>query len=310
MNTPVALLAESADLLASPWRFQAHPEVWLLVAFVVGAWWYAIRFIGPHTPEVRAGAEVVTTRQKRLFAFAVVMLWLASDWPIHDISEEYLYSVHMFQHMALSYFLPPLVLLATPIWLFRAIIGSQRAGRVISWLAQPVIAGVIFNVMVMVTHIPALVNRSVSNAPLHYSLHVGLIVSSLLMWIPIVAPDPAMRIGYGGRMVYLFLMSVIPTVPAAWLTFAEGAVYKHYDIAVRVWGLSVTTDQQIAGAIMKTGGSIFLWSIIIFLWFKRFMAGYGQRQSYVRTPEPSLTYEDVTKEFDRVPAQPEPTRDH
>lgn len=309
MTAPTALLAESADLLASPWRFQSHPEVWLLVAFVVASWWYAIRFIGPHTPEVRAGAPIVTTSQKRLFVLAVLMLWLSSDWPIHDISEEYLYAVHMFQHMALSYFLPLLVLLATPVWLFRAIIGSQRAGRVISWLARPVIAGVIFNVMVMVTHIPALVNRSVSNAPLHYSLHVGLVLSSLLMWIPIAAPDPAMRVGYGGRMVYLFLMSVIPTVPAAWLTFAEGAVYKHYDIAVRVWGLSVTTDQQIAGAIMKVGGSIFLWSIIVFLWFKRFMAGYGQRQSYVRSPEPPLTFEAVTREFDRVPAKPEPTRD-
>ena len=309
MTAPTALLAESADLLANPWRFQAHPEVWLLVAFVVASWWYAIRFIGPHTPEVRAGSPIVTTSQKRLFVLAVLMLWLASDWPIHDISEEYLYAVHMFQHMALSYFLPPLVLLATPVWLFRAIIGSQRAGRVISWLARPVIAGVIFNVMVMVTHIPALVNRSVSNAPLHYSLHVGLVLSSLLMWIPIAAPDPAMRVGYGGRMVYLFLMSVIPTVPAAWLTFAEGAVYKHYDIAVRVWGLSVTTDQQIAGAIMKVGGSIFLWSIIVFLWFKRFMAGYGQHQSYVRSPEPPLTFEAVTREFDRVPAKPEPTRD-
>lgn len=309
MTAPTALLAESADLLASPWRFQAHPEVWLLVAFVVASWWYAIRFIGPHTPEVRAGAPIVTTSQRRLFVLAVLMLWLSSDWPIHDISEEYLYSVHMFQHMALSYFLPPLVLLATPIWLFRAIIGSQRAGRVISWFARPVIAGVIFNVMVMVTHIPTLVNQSVSNAPLHYSLHVGLVLSSLLMWIPIAAPDPAMRVGYGGRMVYLFLMSVIPTVPAAWLTFAEGAVYKHYDIAVRVWGLSVTTDQQIAGAIMKVGGSIFLWSIIVFLWFKRFMAGYGQRQSYVRSPEPPLTFEAVTREFDRVPAKPEPTRD-
>ena len=310
MNAPAAVFAESADLLANPWRFQAHPEVWLLVAFVVGAWWYAIRFIGPHTPEVRAGAEVVSRKQKRLFVVAVLMLWLASDWPVHDISEEYLYSVHMFQHMALSYFLPPLVLLATPIWLFRAIIGSQRAGRVIGWLAKPVIAGVIFNVMVMVTHIPALVNRSVSNAPLHYSLHVGLILSSLLMWTPLVAPDPEMRIGYGGRMVYLFLMSVIPTVPAAWLTFAEGAVYRHYDIAIRVWGLSVTTDQQIAGAIMKIGGSVFLWTIIVFLWFKRFMAGYGDRQSYVRSPEPPLTYEAVTREFDRVPAKPEPTREH
>ncbi|NBO33843.1 MAG: cytochrome c oxidase assembly protein, partial [Actinobacteria bacterium] len=163
-------------------------------------------------------------------------------------------------------------------WLFRAIIGAQRAGRVIRWFAKPVIAGVLFNLVVMITHIPDLVNRSVSNGPLHYSLHVMLFVSSLLMWIPIVAPDHSMRIGYGGRMVYLFLMSVVPTVPAAWLTFAEGAVYKHYDIAIRVWGLSVTTDQQIAGAIMKTGGSIFLWSIIVFLWFKRFMAGYGERQ--------------------------------
>ena len=309
MIAPAALFAETADAFANPWRFQSHPEVWLLVAFVVGSWWYAVRFIAPHTPDVRAGAPTATNRQKRLLVLAVVMLWLASDWPIHDISEEYLYSVHMFQHMALSYFLPPLVLLATPIWLFRAIIGSQRAGRVITWFAKPVIAGVIFNVIVMVTHIPALVNRSVSNGPLHYSLHVGLVVSSLLMWIPIVAPDPAMRIGYGGRMVYLFLMSVIPTVPAAWLTFAEGAVYKHYDIAVRVWGLSVTTDQQIAGAIMKTGGSIFLWSIIIFLWFKRFMTGYGTRQNYVRPPEPSLTYEDVTRELERVPARPEPTSD-
>lgn len=309
MFAPAASVLATAGSIPDPWRFQAHPEVWLLGAFLVGSWWYAVRFIGPHTPEVRAGMPVVTPRQRRLFLLALAVFWLASDWPVHDISEEYLYSVHMFQHMALSYFLPPLVLLATPVWLFRAVVGSQHAGRAISWLSRPVTAGVIFNLMVMVTHVPALVNRSVSNAPLHYSLHVGLVLSSLLMWTPIVAPDPAMRIGYGGRMVYLFLMSVVPTVPAAWLTFAEGAVYQKYDIAVRVWGLSVTTDQQIAGAIMKVGGSIFLWAIIVFIWFKRFMAGYGQRQSYVRDAGPTLTFEDVSREFERVPARPEPPRD-
>ncbi|MFM1838480.1 MAG: hypothetical protein RLZZ327_1354 [Actinomycetota bacterium] len=303
------MIAESADLLVSPWRFQAHPEVWLLVLFVVASWWYAVRFIAPHTPEVRSGSPAVTKRQGWLFVSAVATLWLASDWPIHDISEEYLYSVHMFQHMALSYFLPLLAVLATPLWLFRAVLGSPRAGRAIRWLAQPVIAGFIFNVVIIITHIPGVVNQSVSNPLLHYSVHVAVVLSSLLMWIPIAAPDPLMRIGYGGRMVYLFLMSVIPTVPAAWLTFAEGAVYKHYDIAVRVWGLSVTTDQQIAGAIMKTGGSIFLWSIIVFLWFKRFMGGYGRQQSYRRTPDKTLTYDEVTKAFDRVPAAPEPHRD-
>lgn len=309
----MSALASSVVEIPSPWRFQWHPEVWVLVAAVVASWWYSIRVIGPHTPEVRGGMPLVTRRQAWLFAASVALLWLASDWPIHDISEEYLYSVHMFQHMALSYFLPPLALLATPVWLFRAIIGSPRAGRVIRWFAQPVIAGVLFNLVVMVTHIPTMVNQSVTNAPLHYSLHVALVASSFLMWIPVVAPDPALRIGYGGRMVYLFLMSVVPTLPAAWLTFAEGAVYKQYDIAVRVWGLSVTTDQQIAGAIMKTGGSIFLWSIIVFLWFKRFMGGYGTQQSYQRSTrgpsESTLTFDDVEREFERVPPAPEPTRE-
>lgn len=305
----LSMIAESADLVVSPWRFQAHPEVWILVLFVVSAWWYAVRFIAPHTPEVRAGAPAVTRRQGWTFASAVAMLWLASDWPIHDISEEYLYSVHMFQHMALSYFLPLLVVLATPVWLFRAVLGSPRVGRMIRWFAKPVVAGFVFNIVVIVTHIPAMVNQSVNNPLLHYSLHVALVTSSLLMWTPIAAPDHSMRIGYGGRMVYLFLMSVIPTVPAAWLTFAEGAVYQHYDIAVRVWGLSVTTDQQIAGAVMKVGGSIFLWAIIVFLWFKRFMGGYGRQQSYRREPEQVLTYDEVAREFDRIPAAQEPLRE-
>jgi len=99
-------------------------------------------------------------------------------------------------------------------------------------------------------------------------------------------------------------------VPAAWLTFAEGAVYKHYDTAVRVWGLSVTTDQQIAGAIMKTGGAIFLWSIVVFLFFKRFSAGFSAEQSYRKNSETStedvLTFKDVTDAFGRVPPAQEP----
>jgi hypothetical protein len=52
-----------------------------------------------------------------------------------------------------------------------------------------------------------------------------------------------------------------------------------------------------------------LWSVIIFLWFKRFMGDYGQQQSYSRKPDPVLTFDDVTREFDRVPAVPEPSRE-
>ena len=293
--------------IANPWRFQPHPEVWLLVVAVLFSYIYAVRVLGP---AVVKNGPAITTKQRNAFIAGVLLLWLASDWPVHDIAEEYLYSMHMFQHMVLSYFMPPLILLAIPKWMFDAVLGADRVRKTFNWLAKPVIAGVLFNAIVMITHIPQIVNRSVSNAPLHYSMHVLLIVTALLVWVPICGPDRKLHLQSGGKMIYLFLMSVVPTVPAAWLTFAEGAVYKHYDTAVRVWGLSVTTDQQIAGAIMKTGGAIFLWSIVVFLFFKRFSAGFSAEQSYRKNSETStedvLTFKDVTDAFGRVPPAQEP----
>lgn len=295
------MLAEAANPLLDPWRFQAHPELWLLVVFLIGAYIYSVRVIGPQA--VPSG-PVVTRRNITSFVAAMVILWIASDWPMHDLAEEYLYSMHMLQHMALSYFVPPLALLALPEWMFRALVGQGRAYRVVRWFAKPVIAGILFNVVVMVTHIPALVNRSASSSPVHYSLHVLVVTSALLMWTPICGPAAELRIGYGGKMIYLFLMSIVPTVPAGWLTFAEGTVYKHYDTPVRVWGVSVETDQQLAGAIMKIGGSIFLWSIVIFMFFKRFAGNFNAEQNYVR--DTTLTYEEVERAFETSPPAPEP----
>jgi len=288
------MTAAQLALSDNPWRFQPHPEVWLVVLVVVVSYIYAVRVIGAR---VVGSRPYVTPKQLRAFIAGSLLLWAASDWPIHDISEEYLYSVHMLQHMMLSYFLPPLLLLATPLWLFRAIVGEGWGRHVVRFITKPIVAGVLFNIVVVVTHIPALVNRSVSNSPLHYSLHVLVVLAALCMWMPIISPDKSYQLSYGGKMIYLFLMSVVPTIPAAWLTFAEGAVYKHYDIAVRVWGLSVTTDQQLAGAFMKSGGSMFLWSIIIFIFFRRFIKGFFKEQTY--TP---LKYQDATDAFGRVSA--------
>jgi putative membrane protein len=270
---------------ADPWRFQANPEVYLLVAFLVGAYVYLVRVIGPQA--VAPGEPVIRRRQIVAFVAAMVLLFFASTWPLHQIGEEYLYSMHMVQHMILSYFMPPLVLLATPEWLLRTLIGDGRLYRLLRSMTRPVTAGVVFNAMVIVTHIPGVVNHSVQSAPLHYTLHFLLVLAALLMWMPVVGPFPELQLSYGGKMVYLFAQSVIPVIPAGWLTFAEGAVYKVYDEPVRVWGMSVTDDQQLAGAIMKIGGSLYLWGIIFFMWFKRFGANWKEEATYRRTGEGS-----------------------
>jgi putative membrane protein len=248
------------------WRWQPHPEVWLLVAAVITSYVYAVRVIGPKA--VAPGVPVVTRAQVSCFVLAVTVLWLAADWPMHDIAEEYLYSVHMTQHILLAFVLPPLALLATPEWLARLVVGSGRVGRGFYQLARPLPAAILFNGLALLLHWQVLVNASVSNALLHYVLHVGVVSTGLLLWIPVCGPFPERRLSHPGQMLYLFVTSIVPTVPAAWLTFADGAVYSAYDIPARLWGVSVTTDQQVAGLIMKLGAGGFLWVIITMRFFQ------------------------------------------
>ena len=286
---------------ADPWRFQANPEVYLLVAFLIVAYVYSVRVIGPRA--VLPGQPVVRPYNVASFVGAMMLLFAASTWPIHQLGEDYLYSAHMLQHMMLSYFMPPLVLLATPEWLLRLLVGTGKVRRIVVIMTKPVVAAVVFNVVVMVTHIPPVVNASVQSAPLHYSLHLLLVLSALVMWMPVVGPFHELRISDAAKPIYLFLQSVVPTVPAGWLTFAEGVVYKHYNQPVRVWGLSPTDDQQLAGAIMKVGGSIFLWSLVVFYFFRRFTPTWKEDNTYRRSP---LTFEQVQSEFESAPPPHEP----
>jgi putative membrane protein len=253
------------------WRWQPHPEVWVLVGGVIGLAVFALRVVGPKV--VPAGRPVVSRQQVAWFALGVVVLWLASDWPLHDVSEEYLFSAHMIQHMLLTFVVPPLMLLATPEWLARLVLGRGRAKKVFYFLARPVPAALLFNGFQVFTHAPGTVNTAVSNALVHYLVHTVLVLTAFLLWVPVCGPLPELRISYPAQMLYLFVTSIIPTVPAGWLTFAEGAVYSSYDIPARLWGISVTSDQQAAGAIMKLAGGGFLWVIItirFFQWAARF----------------------------------------
>jgi putative membrane protein len=264
-------------LNGDPWRYQQHLEIWVLIIGLIIAFVYAIRVLGP---KVVPNGEVISRKQIRIFSLMIVLLLISTDWPMHDIAEEYLYSMHMLQHTILTYIIPPLALLATPEWLFRLLVGQGRTYRVIRFLTRPVIAAVTYNAVLLITHIPALVNRSAAGGPLHYSLHVLLVFSALMLWTPVCGPAKEWRMSFGAMMTYLFCTSLVPSIPAGWLTFAEGSVYNHYDTPIRVWGMSVLSDQQLAGGIMKLGGAVFLWAIIITIFFTRFMKGFFAEQSY------------------------------
>jgi putative membrane protein len=165
------------------------------------------------------------------------------------------------------------------------------------------------------------VNTATTNGPLHFTLHLVLVLAATLMWMPVIGPLPELQASYGGKMVYLFLISVFVAIPSGWLSFAEGAVYSHYGRQpVRVWGMSPQDDQQLAAVFMQVGGGYYLWSIIIFMYFRRFSKNVERENSYRRADqlptaeitgneEFPLTFAEVEGAFERSEAPAEPAAD-
>src|SRR5688572_23523621 len=84
-----------------------HLDVLALAAVLVVAYWAAIRRLAPkHAP---AGQPAVERRHVLFFGGAIATLLVFSMWPIHDLAEGYLLSIHMVQHAGLTLVFPPLL---------------------------------------------------------------------------------------------------------------------------------------------------------------------------------------------------------
>jgi putative membrane protein len=175
----------------------------------------------------------------------------------------------MTQHLLFTLVAPPLLLLGTPAWLAREILRPPALYRVVRSLARPFPALILFNGLIVVTHWPAYVDATLQSELLHFATHAVLFVSALLMWAPVTAPLPELRpLAPPAQMLYLFLQSIVPTVPASFLVFADKPIYRFYEHVPRLWGLSAGEDQRIAGLLMKLGGGLLLWMVIAVLFFK------------------------------------------
>jgi putative membrane protein len=225
------------------------------------------------------------------FLMGVVTLWVGADYPIHELAEGYLFSVHMVQHTLFSLVAPPLLLLGLPPAVLRMMLRPEPVLRAVRWLTRPLVALILFNGVVMVTHWPALVDASLRSEPLHFLVHLVLFSSAMLMWWPVIDPLPEFkRLSEPGKMLYLFLQSILPTVPASFITFAESPVYRFYESVPRLWGMDVLTDQQVAGLIMKIGGGLLLWLCIATIYFR-----WNAKEERGKTDE--LSWEDFEREL-------------
>ncbi len=279
--------------MPSPWAWHAHPSVWVVIGLVAGGYAAALALIGP-----RVGGET-SRRQTVTFAFGVLVMWVAADWPIHDLGERYLFSAHMVQHILLTLVVPPLLLAGTPGWLTRWLLSPQSFSALVKMIARPLPAAIIYNLVFVFTHWPPVVDAALGSEIVHFGTHCLIFFTALNMWFPVMNRLPEYpTMSPPGRMLYLFLQSVIPTVPASFLTFADGVIYKHYASVPHPFHMSAVGDQQFAGALMKVMGGGILWGVIVVMFFRWYA---DEQKANRRDRQDVLTWDDVARELDRTP---------
>lgn len=257
-----------SGFVGRPWTWEYRPlvGVWILVGLLAGAYALALR-ARAHGRE--AGLSPTTATYARRFGAGLALLALSSEWPLGPLGAGYLASAAALRFLLMTFGVAPLLLLGTPPWLYRRMLGPRRL-RLARVVTQPWVAFLQFNFVMVMTQLPPVVDGLKVTQAGSFLLDMAAIASAMIMWVPVLQPIPELpSLRDPIRMVYLFGLSVVPTVPASFLTFASFPLYRIFELSPRVFpALDPVTDQQIAGLGLKIIGGLILWGIIAVLFFR------------------------------------------
>ena len=208
-----------------PWNWdpQYYPGVWLMVAVL------AIAF---HSLS-RRGRAMGGSRAAYWGGWtAVGLVWQVLDWPLGPLAAGYLASAHAVQFVILALVAPPLLLVATRRPLIAALSQARGEGLMLRVITQPVIAGVLFNVIAIATHVPAVVDTLMPSQAGAFIIDTLWLASGLVLWWPVIVPAPA-RLWFSVpvRMLYLFLATLVHTGVAMVMLVSEFPLYGIYELA-------------------------------------------------------------------------------
>ena len=258
----------SAQTAAWTWSWQAYPGVWVFIVVLAIAYW-AVR----HKWEAGGGPKRDRWLRLASFIAALLCLWVAFDWPVGALGAGYLASAHMVQFLLISLVSPPLLLLAVPPRAFDSLAARSAVVKLLLILTNPLMALAFFNVALVATHWPSVVDGMMSSQWGSFALDMVWWAGGLVLWWPVVAPVPQRpRFNYMYKIGYLILATILNTPAFALLTFSDLPLYATFELAPPVSGMSSRVDQRLAGLLMKVGGGLIFWTAITVLFARWYMA--------------------------------------
>jgi len=238
----------------------------------------------------------LTSARRHVASFfgALVVLFVALNGPLHNLSDKYLFSAHMAQHLLLTLVFPPLLLYGTPAWVVRPLLRPHwvmAVGRVVT---RPLAAALLFTGPIVIWHVPALYEAALRHHNLHILQHVVFLTTAVIMWWPVLSPVPELpRIPHLLQLLYLFLLGIPMSLTGALITLSDSVLYSFYAAAPppRVGGLSPLDDQQIGGLLMWVLGGLMLWIVMSVIWF-RYSVWDQRTDAETRVPEEAYAVTD------------------
>ena len=228
-------------------QWNLNPALLLGIAALVAAYIWGFRSLRMRSAPGFQGSRAHIA----WFTAGTVILFLALCSPLDALSDTYLFSAHMVQHMLIAVVVPPLWLLGVPPGLLDPLLRRPAVERTMRLLTAPPVAFTLFNGFLWLWHAPALYDATLHNESIHILEHLIFIITGVLFWWPVIAPArqiPRISLGYG--VLYLFLACQPMVALGALLTFSGRPLYQPYTTAPRIWGSTPLGDQQLGGLIM------------------------------------------------------------
>jgi putative membrane protein len=166
-----------------------------------------------------------------------------------------------------------LFLRGLPSWMVDPVLSPPALRLPIRVLTQPVIAGLLYTLIISVWHIPWAYDWALQNKTVHIIEHLMFFAAGLLYWWPLLSPSRIFPpIPYGSRMIYLFGVLIAMTPVFAYITFSPDILYPTYEFAPRIFpDFTAGEDQLAAGVSMKLVGlsvALAAFGVCFFRWSK------------------------------------------
>ncbi len=209
-----------------------------------------------------------TRAQWTRYLIAIAIVFCALQGPLHELSDRYLFSAHMVQHLLITLAFPPLMLRGIPAWMWKPVVARPALVTFGRFITQPVAAVAIATTSLYMWHVPSMYDWALTNHNVHIAEHVIFMTGAVIMWWPVHSPIseiPALSPGW--RMIYLFILTIPMKALGAILTVSDYVLYQFYATQPRVLDLDPLADQRTGGLIMWLPGGLVFWFTIGFIFF-------------------------------------------